>query len=73
MAKVCRRVYVSVGEVRSLTNYLYIPKGEDIGMVYNGTSSGLNKALRTPHFDLLTMVFTLRAVEGGGIKLRMSA
>ena len=67
MAKVCRRVYVSVGEVRSLTNYLYIPKGKDIGMVYNGTSSGLNKALRTPHFSLTTVAFTLREVEGGGV------
>ena len=67
MYKVRRKGYVSAGEVRSLNKYLYITKGKDIGMVYNGTLSGLNKALRTPHFSLTTVAFTLREVEGGGI------
>lgn len=31
--------------VRSLCDYFHVPKAEDIRMVYNGTSCGLNKAV----------------------------
>ena len=34
--------------MKSLTHNLSVPKGEDIRMVYNGTSSGLNNALWDP-------------------------
>ena len=34
-------------------------------MVYDGTKSGLNKALWSPHFGLPTMAFTLRSLLPG--------
>ena len=40
-------------------------KGEDILMVYNGKSSGLNYALWDPHVALLMARTTLRATEEG--------
>ena len=66
LAKVLWIGYVRAGEVSSLTNYFCVPKGEDIRMVYNGTSSGLNGALWDPNFVLPTVASMLRVVEGGG-------
>ena len=51
--------------MRILTHYLYVPKGEDTRMVYNGTSSGLNNTLWDPHFALPTVASKLIAVEMG--------
>ena len=51
------------GEIKNLTCYFSVPKGEDILMVYNGTSSGLNAALWDPHFLLLTIRFMLRELD----------
>ena len=65
MAKVRRRVHVRMGEFKNLTHYLSVPNGEDIRMVYNGTSRGLNSSLWEPHFALLTVWSTLRAYERG--------
>jgi len=37
------RRYVKAGQVKSLTSFFAVPKGEDdIRMVYDGTKSGLN-------------------------------
>ena len=44
----------------------YVPKGEDdIRIVFNGTSSGLNDALWAPHFGLPTVQHTLRSLMPG--------
>ena len=48
-----------MGEVKILTHYLAVQKGEDISMVYNGTSSGINSSLWAPHFTLPTVGTTL--------------
>ena len=42
-----------------------MPKGVDIIMLYNVTSSGLNNALRYIHFDLPMVQTTLRVIEEG--------
>jgi hypothetical protein len=47
--KVRLRNYILAGPVQNLTDLFNVPKGEnDIRAVYNGTSSGLNKALFAP-------------------------
>ena len=61
--KVRERRYIAPGKVTSLTDFFYVPKGDDdIRMVYNGTSSGLNDALWVPSFPLPTVESHLRAV-----------
>ena len=50
----------------SLTSYFSVPKGEDdVRMVYDGTKSGLNKAMWVPRFPLPTADSHLRALEPG--------
>ncbi len=45
--------YISLGEVRNLTNYFAIPKGDsDICIVYDATKSGLNDCIWVPSFSL---------------------
>jgi len=66
IGKVRERGYITPGEVLSLTHYFYVPKGdEDIRMVYNGTSCGLNDRLFSPHFGLPTLRHTLRSLLPG--------
>ena len=50
--KARRRGYVRVGDVKSLTHQLSLPKGKYIMMIYNGTCSILNTSLWAPHFAL---------------------
>jgi hypothetical protein len=51
--KVRKRKYIAPGTVRSLTDFFNVPKGEDdIRIVYNGTSSGLNDILWVPGFPM---------------------
>ena len=56
--KVILRGYISLtpfNKVSNLTDYFTVPKGEDnVRVVYNGTSSGLNKVLWAPNFWLPT-------------------
>jgi len=60
------RGYISKGHVKSLTHFFYVPKGlEDIRMVYNGTSSGLNDCLFAPHFGLPIIRHALRSLLEG--------
>ena len=63
LAKVRRRVHVRMGEFKNLTHYLSVPNGEDIRMVYNGTSRGLNSSLWAPHFALPTVGSTIWSVK----------
>jgi hypothetical protein len=64
IAKVRKRKYISTGYVWSLTDFFSVPKGaDDIRMVYNGTSSGLNDVLWVPSFPLPTVDSLLRAVH----------
>jgi hypothetical protein len=64
ISKVRKRKYISVGPVWSLTDFFCVPKGDDdIRMVYNGTSSGLNDILWVPSFPLPTVDTLLRSVH----------
>ncbi len=61
--KVRRRLYIAVGRVLSLTHMFHVPKPpDDIRMVYDGTASGLNDALYSPHFSLPVVGNTLRSL-----------
>ena len=63
VSKVRQRRYIDAGPVRSLTHMFCVPKGlDDIRMVYNGTSCGLNDSLWSPHFGLPTVQHTLRSL-----------
>ena len=64
--KVRRNRYICKGDVKSLTSFFDVPKDvDDIRLVYNGTSSGLNDAVWSPWFCLPTVDSHLRAVEEG--------
>ena len=64
--KVRAKGYIAPGEVKSLTHFFYVPKGEsDIRMVYNGTSSGLNDCLFAPHFGLPVIRHAVRGLLPG--------
>lgn len=66
LMKVRHRRYIRKGKVLSLTSYFSVPEGEDdVRMVYNGTQSGLNKAMSVPRFPLPTADSHLRALEPG--------
>ena len=66
LEKVRSRGYIAKGQVKSLTHFFYVPKGsDDIRMVYNGTSSGLNDCLFAPHFGLPVIRHTLRSLQEG--------
>lgn len=58
--------YMEQGPVKGLAHYFYVPKGEeDIRMVYNGTSCGLNDCLFAPHFGLPVIEHVMRSVLPG--------
>ena len=64
--EVRKRDYIRPGQVTGGTHYFCVPKGpEDIRMVYNGTSCGLNDVLFAPRFGLPTVWHTLRAILPG--------
>jgi hypothetical protein len=55
LAKVRKRKHISPGTVWSLTDFFSVPKGsDDIRLVYNGMSSGLNDVLWVPSFPMPT-------------------
>ena len=55
-----KREYICPGPVLSGTHYFCVPKGpDDVRMVYNGTSCGLNEVLFAPRFGLPTVRHTL--------------
>ena len=56
----------------SVTYMFTVPKGLfDWRIVYNGTLSGLNTALWTSHFGLLTIRHTLRSLMDGYVQCDM--
>jgi hypothetical protein len=62
--KIRRLGYIEPGEVRSLTSFFSVLKGDkDIRMVYDGTKSGLNDAMWAPWFALPTIETHLRFVS----------
>ena len=53
-------------KVKSVTSFFDVPKGKnDIRMVYNATSSGLNESVWAPWFALPTVETHLRGVDPG--------
>jgi hypothetical protein len=66
VVQVRQRGYIKPGRVVSGTHYFCVDKGtSDIRMVYNGTSCGLNAQLHAPHYSLLSVKHTLRALREG--------
>ena len=66
IGKLRRKQYLETGTFKSLVPYFYVPKGtEDIMVVFNGTSCGLNGSLFALHFSLPTVTDLLRSVEPG--------
>ena len=65
LKKARKQGYISTGEMKVLTNYFLVIKGEDIRMVYNGKLSCLNNSLWAPHSSLLAFQTTLRATYEG--------
>jgi hypothetical protein len=64
LGKVRRMGYLAQGEVKSLTSFFAVPKGDsDIRMVYDGTKSGLNDAMWAPWFWMPTVESHLRFVS----------
>jgi hypothetical protein len=57
------RGYVQPGVIRSFIDYFDVPKADDIRLVYNGTSCGLNAALWAPNFWLPTAKTALRSLD----------
>jgi hypothetical protein len=56
--------YLVPGEVKSLTSFFTVPKGDgDVRMVYDGTKSGLNAQLWAPWFPLPTIDSHLRCIQ----------
>jgi hypothetical protein len=50
LRKIIQRGYVKQGKITGLTDYFGVDKADDIRMVYNGSSCGLNKSLWAPNF-----------------------
>ncbi len=66
LADVMMKLYIADGRVVSLTSFFDVLKGvDDIRMVYNGTSCGLNAACWAPWFPLPTVDTHMRTVEAG--------
>jgi hypothetical protein len=66
VVQVRKRGYILPGKVVGGTHYFCVDKrADDIRMVYNGTSCGLNEVLWAPRFRLPTVNQTLRALLPG--------
>ena len=64
LGKVRRMGYLAPGEVKSLTSFFAVPKGDsDIRMVYDGTKSGLNDAMWAPWSWMPTVESHLRFIS----------
>jgi hypothetical protein len=57
------RGYVKQGNIQSFIDYFDVPKTDDIRLVYNGSSCGLNAALWAPNFWLPTAKTAMRALD----------
>ena len=65
LTKIRKRGYVRVEGVKSFNSFLYVPKVEDIRILYNGTYISLNTSLWYPHLLLHTFGYTLHTVDKG--------
>jgi hypothetical protein len=66
VVQVRKQDYILPGKITGGTQFFCVDKGLDnIRMVYNGTSCGLNKFLWAPRFSLPTVKQTLRALLPG--------
>jgi hypothetical protein len=64
--KFLRRGYVRLKRrVQSLTDYFRVPKGDDIRIVFNGTSCLLNQVSWAPNFWLPTSRSATRILDFG--------
>ena len=64
--KVIERGYIGKGEVKSLTSFFSVRKGnDDIRMVYNGTINGFNDCVEVPRFGMPTLKSHLRSMMPG--------
>jgi hypothetical protein len=67
--KVLKRGYVvmpkKLSAIKSLIDYFEVPKDDDIGLVYNGTSCGLNEVLFAPNCWLPTPALAARVLGYG--------
>ena len=62
--KIRKTQYIDEGPVISTIDVFDVPKGsDDIRLVYNGTSCGLNDVIWAPWFPLPTVDTHLRGVE----------
>jgi hypothetical protein len=57
------RGYVRPGAIKSLIDYFDVPRADDIRLVYNGSSCGLNSSLWAPNFWLPTARTALRSLD----------
>jgi hypothetical protein len=57
------RGYLVPGHVQSLIHYFDVPKADDIRLVYNGRSCGLNQATWAPNFWLPSARSALRVLH----------
>ena len=65
-AKVRKLLYVKPTQAKSEIDCFWVPKGDDdLRIVYNGTSCGLNPVYWAPWFDLPTVHSQLRALLPG--------
>jgi hypothetical protein len=64
LAMVWKKRYIVKREVKSLTSYFSLPKGDqDIRMVYDATKSTLNKCLQAPNFGLPTVGSLVKGID----------
>jgi hypothetical protein len=65
--KILTRGYVTIPDrdraIKSLIDYFYVPKDNDIRPVYNGASCGINLSLWAPNFWLPTARSALRVLD----------
>jgi hypothetical protein len=65
LEKFIKRKYLVDQFIESLISFFDVPKADDVRVVFNGTSSGLNDAVYAPWFPLPTIRSLLRRVEEG--------
>jgi hypothetical protein len=65
LRKIMKQAYVKTGIITGLTNNFGVPKLDNIRLVYNGSSCGLNKALWATNFWLPTPDTALNNLDFG--------
>jgi hypothetical protein len=65
LRSIIQRGYVWKGKITGLTDYFGVDKADDIRMVYNGSSCGLNRSLWAPNFWLPTPDTALNLLDFG--------